>query len=227
MNNPEIKEINIVKINPNPSSNRHNASTISADEATTYSNGTFTDGYGKATSLVVEVTEGATADLMIDFTIETVAQETVKQWKEYLYQHTTESEKKTLEEGYSIKGSANWLMGAFGFAKGGGNYSHYENKTDDFDFSNEQFKQGFSTLIYNSKTETYNVKGNIKATGTSHIPTRATAFIQIATIKFTDGKTINVTDGQNVIVGDPKGRTDKVTSASTPVLNMTPVTHPN
>ncbi|MBD8520935.1 hypothetical protein [Lysinibacillus fusiformis] len=226
MRNPEIKEIKIIEFNPN-SSNLHNASTISTDEATTYSKGTFTDGYGRATSLEVEVTDGATVDLMIDFTIETVAQETVKQWKEYLYQHTTESEKKTLEESYSIKGSANWLMGAFGFAKGGGNYSHYENKTDDFDFSNEQFKQGFSTLIYNSKTETYNVKGNIKATGKSNIPTKATVFIQIATIKFTDGKTIHVTDSQNVIVADKLGKTDRVTSASKPEINISPVTNPN
>lgn len=192
-------------------------------EETAYKTGTFTNGYGSVGGLRATVTKGASIDLNVDFTVNTISEEEFNEWKTYVYTHLTEEKRKTLEERYSAKGKASWLSAAFGGSfSAGGNYEHYENKTSFFDTENEEFREGFTKKIFNSTNSTYKVTGKVTATGTSNIPTEVTVFVELCKIKFNNGKEISVVNLDNPFANSVDGTTGGVESKPKD-LNIVPL----
>ncbi|WP_375565967.1 hypothetical protein ACE6HX_11925 [Bacillus pumilus] len=174
------------------------------EDTTVYNAGTISDGYGRASGVVVEVTKGAVVDLNIDFEITMVSEAAFSAWKTSVYDYLTSEQKAYLEEHHRASGRASWLLAALGAVSAGGNYDHYRNKTDVFNIEGSAEKEGFLRSLYNLDLTKHKITGNIKVTGTSHIPSKVSVFIHLLNITFSDGKNIKVIDTDKAVAADPE-----------------------
>ncbi|MGG4209627.1 hypothetical protein ABEV93_09370 [Bacillus safensis] len=172
-------------------------------ETTVYSQGTISDGYGKAGGVVVEATIGGEVEVNIDFEIVTVSEAKFAEWKTRAYDYFSSDQKSYFEEHYQGSGKANWLLAAFGGIAASGNYDHYQNRTDTFDSTQISEKEGFFKSLYELETTKHRVSGVVKVTGQSHIPSKAAVFVHLLKITFSDGKSIQVIDNGNAVSADP------------------------
>ncbi|MDG0768198.1 hypothetical protein [Bacillus halotolerans] len=172
-------------------------------EDTVYTQGTVTDGFGKASGLVVEVTKGAEVDVNIDFELMTVSEARFSEWKTRAYDYLSTEQRSYLEEHHRASGKASWCLAAFGAVSASGNYDHYRNKTDTFNAEGVAEREGFMKSFYDLEATRHRVSGNVKVTGQSHIPSKASVFIHVLKITFSDGRSIQVIDSNNAVAADP------------------------
>lgn len=196
--------------------------TALTNEVAAYQNGTVTDGYGKAGGAVIQVTSGATVDLNVDFEMTSISEQQFSEWKTRAYDFLSTEQQQHLEEHYSARGSASWMLGALGAISANGNYDHYLNRTDTFNAESGSEREGFMKSLYDLQTSRFRITGNVKVTGTSHIPSEASIFIHVVTIKFSDQKQISVIDLGNPVAASPDGDTSNV-KAEPSKLNQVPL----
>lgn len=196
---------------------------LSLHEAANYDNGTITNGYGQASGVFVEVQKGTEADIDVDFTLDTISEETYKKWKSEISQYFTEDQKSKLEENLGAFGLAGgYFASAFGLIFGGGDYNHYKNKSGDFHCEGDSNKEGFAKSVYNLETSKFRVQGKLKAKGTSFIPTKVSAYVKVTKFRFTDGKELHVMSTDDTSVANSKGSTEGA-QVESHKLNITPL----
>ncbi len=86
---------------------------------------------GLVTRAGVSVQRGITAHLDVKFTINTISNNSFKQWLDSQKHNFSKEEWHTLEENYAAGGFLGGVLaGAFGLLFGGGTYNHYKNAHD-------------------------------------------------------------------------------------------------
>jgi len=220
------QEIRIVSVKNALHVVRHvNMRRAMALEQASYDSGTITNGYGQCSGVYLTVQKGAEGNLDIDFTITTVSLDTFNQWKADTAQYFSQDQRQTLEENYGAAGlMGGFLGGAFGILFGAGDYNHYLNSSSSFQSQGQEHQEGFARSVYNLKTDQFHIKGNLHAVGVSFIPTTVTAYVQVTTIKFTDGKEINVINTDNPVAATKDGDTSGVQSQPSK-LTIVPLSH--
>jgi hypothetical protein len=100
-------------------------------EDTNYKSAKISNGYGLVTRAGVSVQRGITAHLDVKFTINTISNNSFKQWLDSQKHNFSKEEWHTLEENYAAGGFLGGVLaGAFGLLFGGGTYNHYKNAHD-------------------------------------------------------------------------------------------------
>ncbi|WP_428409193.1 hypothetical protein [Hyphococcus sp.] len=191
-------------------------------EQTDYSNVNLTNGYGMLAKAGASVTKGATVEMDVKFTLDSVATQDFKSWLDSQKSNYSNEEWHKLEENYAAGGFlGGLLLGAFGFLFGGGSYNHYKNQHDKQVTSSNSKQQGFLKSLHDVTTTKVCVQGKVTATGLSNIPTTAAVYAEVTQIDFKDGKTITVVNSSNPVVADESGDTKDVSGSGQ--LNIVPI----
>jgi hypothetical protein len=173
------------------------------EENAAYEEGTISNGYGRSTGVAIEIGKDITIDLNIDINLRTISEEKFSEWKTEAYNFVSEEQKEFLEERWGGSGSAGGLFGGFfGVIYANGDAYHYKDQANSSFKATQDFQKGFAKSVYNLESADFRVTGNIKATGTSRIPTRVKVFFQLTTIVFSDNKKLTVIDTDNPIAAD-------------------------
>jgi hypothetical protein len=192
-------------------------------EDTAYREGTVTWGYGKVGGIQVELTQGASVDLNIDFNILTVDEDQFRQWKSDSSTFFSDAQRSTLDERWGGSGHAGGFFGGgFGYVFGGGDAYHYKDQMNSSYKVTSDSQEGFARSVYNLDRRNFKVTGNIRATGLSNIPTQVRIFIQTFTVTFSNGKVLTVIDLENPVAASPSGDTS-VAKADPGKLTIVPL----
>jgi hypothetical protein len=194
-------------------------------EDAAYEEGTISNGYGRSTGVAIEIGKDITIDLNIDINLRTISEEKFSEWKTEAYNFVSEEQKEFLEERWGGSGRAGGLFGGFfGVVYANGDAYHYKNQEKSSFKATQDFQKGFAQSVYNLESTDFRVTGNIKATGTSRIPTRVKVFFQLTTIVFSDNKKLTVIDTENPIAAEENsGDTQRVITQPGSKLTILPV----
>lgn len=185
-----------------------------ANQAAAYDNGTLANGYGQASGMYVTVQKGTAANIDVDFKIVTISTETYNKWKSAISEFFSQEQKKMLEKNYGGFGLAGgFFCCAFGLLFGGGDYSHYKNRSASFYTESYQKRELFSKSVYNLSTSELHIKGKLIATGTSHVPVTVSAHVQVTKIRFFDGKELHVICTDDTRIAQTNGSTEGAVSS--------------
>jgi hypothetical protein len=199
---------------------RSSALSINREEAA-YANGTVTNGFGNVSKVCAEVQKGTSAVLQIDFTIKTVSLEAFQSWKTSAMKNFSSEQQHMLNEEWGGGGvMGGFLCGCFGMLFGGGNAHHYKNQSERFNTASNEKTEGFTKSVYNLTEQKFHVTGTLTATGTSFIPVRACAFVELTKIQFSDGKTITVINQDQAMAAGQSGET---TASGSGKMNIVPL----
>lgn len=193
-------------------------------EDTNYKSAKISNGYGLVTRAGVSVQRGVTAHVDVKFTIDTVTNNSFKQWLDSQKHNFSKEEWHTLEENYAAGGFLGGVLtGAFGLLFGGGTYNHYKNAHDKTVEADSTEKQGFFKSLSQVQTSLVTIQGSIDAVGTSFIPVEGYVFVETTTIEFNDGKTLTVVNSSSPVVADSTGDTSKISTQPNQKLNIVPI----
>jgi hypothetical protein len=192
-------------------------------ETTNYSTAKISNGYGLLTKAGVSVQRGITATMHVEFIIDTVSNNSFKEWMDSQKHMYSNEQWHTLEENYSAGGFLGGVLGGcFGFAFGGGTYNHYKNSHDKEVEADSSDKQGFLKSLNQVQRSKVTIKGDITATGTSFIPVEGFVFVETTTIQFNDGSSLTVVNTSNPVVAQQDGNTQGLTGGGQQ-LNVVPI----
>jgi hypothetical protein len=192
-----------------------------------YSEGTITNGSGKASGVVVTVQQGTSADINVDFYVTSVSIESFQQWWNEASSYFDDEQRSTLQENWGGGGFlGGFLGGGFGILFGAGDAYHYRHQSDSHWGATSSQQEGFAKSVYNLTQTLFHVTGTLHATGISYIPVSCSAFVNLTTITFADGKTLTAIDTDNPVAADVRtGDTSGVQSSPTK-LNLVKADQP-
>ncbi|WP_291758905.1 hypothetical protein [Lysinibacillus sp. UBA5990] len=188
------------------------------DDTPPFISGIYKGGYNTS-SVFVEVQPGVTANIQIDFTVETIADTQYQEWKSFVESQLTQEQVQELSRQAQMKGHAQWLTTLWSFLCGVGNPLSFENQIRPFQIKHDIVLTEISKKFYSLQTTKINVTGNISATGISDQTVQAGVFIQTADITFRDGKNFKI-----LSTDKPVGRRTDSFSQVGILYNMSPLT---
>ncbi|MGB3517494.1 MAG: hypothetical protein WBA43_13650 [Elainellaceae cyanobacterium] len=194
------------------------------EETATYEEGNVSSGYGRSSGVSIEIGKDITIDLNVDINLKTISEEKFEEWKKEAYTFFSEEQKQFLDERWGGSGRAAGFFGAcFGFAMRGNAY-HYKDQVNETYRATSDLQKGFAKSVYNLEATDFHVTGNVKATGTSRIPSKVKIFFQLTTITFADNKKLTVIDTDNPVAADAEtGDTQRVVTQAGSKLKILPI----
>ncbi|PHI49752.1 hypothetical protein B9T64_07165 [Bacillus halotolerans] len=188
-----------------------------------YQSGTFMDGYGDVSGVIVDVTTGITGKLNLDLNVQVVHADLLEQWRLNIWEKLTEEERRQLEEkhGGKLKGKG-FFTSLFGKFSGGGNYDHFKNSTRTFTSDKTEKMEFFLSSVYDLENTQHKVTANLEI----NVPpefgaARLSVLFPICKVVFSDGKTIRLinTDDLKSVDTNTKEETGNVKGD----INIVPV----
>jgi hypothetical protein len=194
------------------------------EESAAFEEGNVSNGYGRSTGVSIEIGKDITVDLNIDINLKTISEERFEEWKKEAFTFFSEEQKQFLDERWGGSGRAGGFFGAcFGIAMRGNAY-HYKDQVNETFRATSEMQKGFSKSVYNLESTNFRVTGNVKATGTSRIPSRVKIFFLLTTIVFADGRKLTVVDTENPVAADAdSGDTQRVITQPGSKLKILPI----
>ncbi|ODV55480.1 hypothetical protein [Lysinibacillus fusiformis] len=159
-------------------------------ELKVYESGTFMDGYGDVSGVIIDATPGITGSINLDLTVSIVHADVMEQFRLSIWEKLTEEERKELEEKHSgnLKGSG-FFTSVFGKFAGGGNYDHYRNSTRTFESDKTEKMDYFLQGVYNLEVTQHKITGKIDINPPSDFESRLKILFPLCKVVFKDGTT--------------------------------------
>jgi hypothetical protein len=197
------------------------ASTVS--DSSPHKRGRISIGYQQSSQVEVTVYKGTSAVVDVDFTMNSVTSETLNAWWEKVRGQFTSAQIRSLQKVLKSGGTlSDFLQDSFGMIFG------IDSSTRQFDKINRSWEvktkkqEIVSQSIYSLAKIDVRVSGKIRASCLTDEPVRASVFVRVTDIVFSDGASINAFNSANPVVADVNGDTTKVTYEPTTLI----VSHP-
>lgn len=187
-----------------------------------YQSGTYMDGYGDVSGVIIDATPGITGTINLDLTVSVVHLDVMEQFRLSIWEKLTEQERKELEEKHSgnLKGSG-FFTSVYGKFAGGGNYDHFRNSTRTFESDRTEKMEYFLQGVYNLEVTQHKITGPININPPADTGARLTILFPICKVVFKDGKTIRLISTQDLKSVDIDTKEEKGNAQGN--LNIVPV----